>query len=134
MRPVAKPRIVVVDPDPATLERMCGLLALEFDILAAVEAPRSAFAIIATSRPEVVILDLSLRSSTGLETAWRLSTLAKPPHVVFVTADEGRELVTAAEDAGALGYVLKRNLASDLIPALKRALRGRRMFPVLSLL
>jgi DNA-binding NarL/FixJ family response regulator len=133
-RPGTRPRVVVADPDPALLERVRALLAAEFDVVATVVVPRTAFSIVASMHPDAVVLNLSLHSSSGLETAWRLSTLATPPQIVFLTAHEGNELVTPAEESGALGYVLIRHLASDLIPALRRALRGRRTFPVLSFL
>ena len=44
---------------------------------------------------------------------------------MFLTVHEEFDYVDAALKAGALGYVLKSELASDLVPCLRKALDGR---------
>jgi DNA-binding NarL/FixJ family response regulator len=60
---------------------------------------------------------------SGLEVSRRLSDLPNPPRIVFLTMNEDPEVAEAAEGAGASGYVLKRNLCTHLIAALRHALR-----------
>jgi DNA-binding NarL/FixJ family response regulator len=45
--------------------------------------------------------------------------------VLFLTVDEDPDLAEMAMAIGALGYVLKARLATDLIPAIRNALDGR---------
>ena len=55
--------------------------------------------------PAIAFLDIRMPGLTGLEVARRLSALAAPPLIVFVTAYDDHAL--AAFDAGAVDYVLK---------------------------
>ena len=55
--------------------------------------------------PAIAFLDIRMPGLTGLEVARRLSALATPPLIVFVTAFDDQAL--AAFDAGAVDYVLK---------------------------
>ncbi|KQW45604.1 MULTISPECIES: LytTR family DNA-binding domain-containing protein [unclassified Roseateles] len=55
--------------------------------------------------PAIAFLDIRMPGLTGLEVARRLSALAAPPLIVFVTAFDDHAL--AAFDAGAVDYVLK---------------------------
>ncbi|MFG6464425.1 LytR/AlgR family response regulator transcription factor [Roseateles sp. DXS20W] len=55
--------------------------------------------------PAIAFLDIRMPGLTGLDVARRLSTLAAPPLIVFVTAFDDHAL--AAFDAGAVDYVLK---------------------------
>ena len=61
-----------------------------------------------------------------------LSALPDPPRIVFLTVHEGADFLAAAREAGASGYVVKRNAGRDLIHALKQTLSGHRAFPELN--
>jgi DNA-binding NarL/FixJ family response regulator len=49
--------------------------------------------------------------------------------IVFLTVHRDLDYVQAALGTGALGYVLKAELASDLLPCLRKALVGRSFVP-----
>ena len=55
-----------------------------------------------------------------------------PPRIVFLTVHEGADYLAAALEAGASGYVVKRNAGRDLIHVLKQTLHGDRAFPELN--
>jgi two-component system, NarL family, nitrate/nitrite response regulator NarL len=61
---------------------------------------------------------------SGLEVSRRLSDLPNPPRIVILTMNEDPDVAEAAEAAGASGYVLKRNLCSHLVAALRHELKG----------
>ena len=44
---------------------------------------------------------------------------------MFLTVHDDVDYLRSALDAGALGYIVKRRLATDLVPALREALAGR---------
>jgi DNA-binding NarL/FixJ family response regulator len=46
--------------------------------------------------------------------------------VIFLTAHEDPDYIEAAWSVGALGYVVKSRIATDLLPAIREALQGRR--------
>jgi DNA-binding NarL/FixJ family response regulator len=62
---------------------------------------------------------------TGLEVAARLRAAGSTAALVFLTAHEDKELILAARNAGAIGYVVKARLASDLEQAVREARAGR---------
>ena len=71
------------------------------------------------------MLDISEPVLGGLEAAARLAGSEAPPRVVFLTVHEDPEFVDAARTAGGLGYVLKRRIATDLLPAIRAAQNGQ---------
>ena len=60
----------------------------------------------------------------GIETALQLKKEGLPVRVVFLTAHEDSDFMAAALATGAVGYVLRRRLTSDLILSLRTVLRG----------
>jgi NarL family two-component system response regulator LiaR len=74
--------------------------------------------------PDVVILNICMPRLNGIETARRLKEFDLYPKVVFLSGYADRDFVEAAFSAGALAYVLKPCLATDLIPAIQAALEG----------
>ena len=60
----------------------------------------------------------------GIEAACHLRELGSKARVVFLTVNAEPEFVEAAIFAGALGYVLKQSLASDLVPAIWAVMGG----------
>jgi DNA-binding NarL/FixJ family response regulator len=124
-----RPRVVLADDNQAILESVRQLLASDFDVIATVSDGQAAFDAVVALRPDAVVLDISMPRSTGLEVAKRLSVLPDPPRIVFLTVHEGGDFLAAARQAGASGYVFKRNAGSDLIRVLKQTLCGDSAFP-----
>jgi len=86
---------------------------------------RAAFEAAFVLKPEAVVFDISMPVLSGLAAAARLAESPQPPCVIFLTVHEDQDFVDAAFNVGALGYVLKRRLGTDLIPAIRAALAGR---------
>ena len=126
---MTRPRVVLPDDSQVILERVSQLLASDFDVVATVSDGQATYDAVVALRPEAVVLDISMPLSTGLDVARRLCALTDPPRIVFLTVHEGPEFLAAAQEAGALGYVLKRNAGSDLIRTLKQTLCGQPAFP-----
>jgi len=77
-------------------------------------------------KPDLVLLDVGLPSLNGIEVARRLRRLAIPPKIVFVSQESSPEIVREALNLGALGYVHKLRVQTDLLPAIEGALESRR--------
>jgi DNA-binding NarL/FixJ family response regulator len=125
-------RVVVADDHPIMLERVSRILSDDYDVVAAVGDGRAAVDAAAVLQPDIVILDISMPSLNGLEVAARLADCARVPRIVFLTVHEDPEFVDAARRVGACGYVLKRTVAGDLLPAIRLVLEGQPAFPALS--
>ena len=79
--------------------------------------------------PDVIVLDISMPGRSGLEVAAALRERACAAAIVFVSAHDDAEFIEVAQAAGALGYVFKPRLSSDLPEAVRAASAGRRFFP-----
>lgn len=75
--------------------------------------------------PDVIVLDISMPVMNGIEAVRRLKAAGSPAKIVFLTVHADQDYVSAALGSGALGYVLKSDLASDLLPCLREALLDR---------
>jgi DNA-binding NarL/FixJ family response regulator len=127
-----RPRVVLADDNKALLESVWRLLDPEFEVVATAADGQAAFDAVKAKRPDAIVLDISMPVAGGLDAAVRLSALPNPPRIVFLSVHESREFLDAARDAGASGYVFKRNACRDLISVLRQALAGERAFPQLT--
>ena len=76
-------------------------------------------------QPDVVVLDITMPILTGIEAARELHEARSMVKLVFLTVNEDAAFVRACLAEGALGYVKKSRMATDLIPAINDALCGR---------
>jgi DNA-binding NarL/FixJ family response regulator len=119
---MSRARIVLADDNESMLERAASLLAAEFDVVAKVHDGQEAVDAIARLKPDLAVFDISMPVMTGLEAAAAVAGINDPPRVVFLTIHEDEAFVAAARRVGAAGYVLKRDMFSDLVPAVIDAL------------
>ena len=118
--------VLLVDDHPAFLRQTQGVLAGEFQVLAALPDGTGLEAAVAEFQPDLIVLDITLPGTSGIELARRLKAAHGTAKVVFLTVHADPDYVRAAFDMGALGYVVKARLPSDLLTALHTALEGRR--------
>ncbi len=78
-------------------------------------------ALVETTKPDVVILDIKMPGADGLEAAGAI-TEARLAAVVVLTAFSQRDLIERARDAGALAYLVKPFQRAELVPAIEVAL------------
>ncbi|MGB0514070.1 MAG: LytR/AlgR family response regulator transcription factor [Wenzhouxiangellaceae bacterium] len=114
-------RVMVVDDEPPAVERMAALLADRDDAELVGCESRAARVIerCASLRPDVVLLDIEMPDSDGIEVARGLARGAHPPAVIFVTAHE--QYAVDAFGVAALDYLVKPVRRDRLARALERA-------------
>ena len=78
------------------------------------------------AQPDVVLMDIQLPDSTGVECTAKLKEQMPAVHIVIVTVYEDSERIFQALRAGACGYLLKRAEPEKVIAAIQEAQRGRR--------
>jgi len=118
-------KIVVVDDNPAFLSQVVSLLETEFDVVATAENGLLALESIRRYTPDVVVADLGMPVINGVELTRELKRVASRPVVVICSVENDQEIVEAARQAGALGYVFKSHMTRDLIKAVKLAAQGK---------
>jgi DNA-binding NarL/FixJ family response regulator len=122
MRAGARPRILLADDHQVILDQVTEHLAADFDIVAALRDGEAALGAVRALQPDAVVLDVSMPRMNGLEAAKRMAAMPAPPRIVFLTVHDDPAFITAAENVGAAGYVLKCNVCTQLVAALRRAL------------
>lgn len=120
------PRVFLADDLRDIRERVKELLKKDFDIVGSAQNGQEAIQAATVLNPELLVLDISMPGLDGIQVASRLRESGCKSKVVFLTMHEDRDYVEAAFSVGALGYVVKSRIASDLIPALQSALRGQK--------
>ncbi len=76
------------------------------------------------AHPDVVLMDIQLPDSNGVECTARIKELMPAIHIVIVTVYEDSEMIFRALRAGACGYLLKRAQPEKVIAAIQEAHEG----------
>lgn len=118
------PRVFLVDDQPEVLQVVAQVLSGEFQIIGAAEDGQRVLELVPSLSPDILVLDISVPLVNGIEVAFRLKEEGSAVKVVFLTVHADSDFVSAAMSAGALGYVHKPYLSTDLIPAIRQALAG----------
>jgi CheY-like chemotaxis protein len=74
---------------------------------------------------EVVLLDIGLPRLNGIEAARQIRNLSPKSKILFVSQESSADIVQAALETGAKGYVVKADAGRELIAALDAVLRGQ---------
>lgn len=119
-----KLRVVIAEDNPDVLRRLVALLGNEFEIVGKAENGKSALECILLQLPDVVILDLQMPFLNGLEVTRELKKITPIPAAVICSVQSDEETVEAALQAGAICYVFKSCMATDLGAAVKSAARN----------
>src|SRR5215467_3982730 len=120
-----KLKVVVADDNPAVLRELVSLLEAEFDVVSTAENGQLAFEYARRNEPDIVVLDLEMPLLNGIEVTRKLRKLGRTPAVVICSVESDPEIIEAAQQAGALGYVFKARMTRDLISAVKCAADGK---------
>ena len=118
-------RVLLADDHEAMLDRVAGLLATECDVVGTVTDGQQALDAVRELKPDVLVLDISMPVMNGIETARRLKEAGSETRIVFLTVHDDPNFAREALEAGALSYVIKQRIASDLVAAIKKAHAGR---------
>ena len=77
-------------------------------------------------RPDLILMDIGLPGLNGLEAARRIHDALPSAKIVFLTQEADVDVVEAAFNLGARGYIVKQQAETELLAALAAVLRGER--------
>jgi DNA-binding NarL/FixJ family response regulator len=121
-RPV---RVLIADDHPVFRDGLASLLATQPDIAVVATAGdgAEAVALAAEHRPDVVVMDLQMPDTDGVEATRRIVE-AGTAQVMVLTSYSDSERIIAALDAGAVGYLLKDADPEDVLQGIRAVSRG----------
>ena len=119
-------RTVIVDDHPLFRQGLRQMIAAEprFEVVAEAHDGASGLEEVRRSRPEVVILDITLPGMNGLEVARRLQANRSAAKVVILTMHGDEEVFNTAMNLDVKGYVLKENAANEILNCMKAVAAG----------
>jgi len=120
---MSKVRVLLADDHEGILMWAREVLSEEFEVVGAVRNGRDAVEEVQRLDPEVLVIDICMPVLDGLRAASQLCSTCRTK-VVILTIHDNRDFVEAAFAAGASAYVLKSEMASQLVPAIQQVLRG----------
>ena len=120
--------VLLVDDHPVYRRGLGVLLrAAGFDVVGEAASGLEAIAVVATHRPDVVLMDLGMPELGGTAATERILAEYPATRVVVVTMFGDEESVRAALAAGAVGYVLKDSPPAQVEAAVVAAASGARL-------
>jgi DNA-binding NarL/FixJ family response regulator len=124
-------RLLIVDDHQVFAEGLGVLFRAEpdFEPVAAVSDPGQVVGAVRSYQPDVVIMDVHLGDSNGIELTAQLMTQPVPPVVVVLTAYSDAGTAADAIRAGATGFVSKDGPAEHIVTAVRAAVLGGTWFP-----
>jgi DNA-binding NarL/FixJ family response regulator len=120
-----KPRVLLADDHKIVIEGLKNLLSDEFEIVGTVEDGRALVEKASTLYPDVIVADISMPQLNGIEAARQIKKTDKNIKIVFLTMHPDATYAANAFEAGASGFVLKHSASSELIRAIREAVKGR---------
>jgi DNA-binding NarL/FixJ family response regulator len=123
---MAKIRVVLADDHVPLMVEIREVLGEQFEILGSFVNGSQAVDATLRMDPDAIVLDISMPVLNGIQAARRLQAANCQTKIIFLSMHDDPDFVAAAFSAGACGYVIKSRLSTDLAPAIREALIGRR--------
>ena len=121
-----KSRVFLVDDHPLVREGLANLINEQNDLIVCGEAEDSAGAIsgIAKTRPDVALVDISLKNESGLELVKNLESQFPLVALIVLSMHDEALYAERALRAGARGYVMKRESTKSVLASIRRVMEG----------
>src|SRR2546421_12765350 len=121
-----KRRVFIVDDHPLVRDGLANFINQQADLAVCGEAEDSAGAIagIESCRPDVALIDISLKNESGLELVKTLQAQFAQVALIVLSMHDEALYAERALHAGARGYVMKRETTKNVLTAIRRVIEG----------
>ena len=118
--------IAIVDDHKSTRELIADLIRDEsrFECVGVFPDAAAAMKDIPALKPSIVLMDINMPGKNGIECVGELKPLMPDTDFVILTVYDQTDYIFKALSNGAVGYLLKRSIVSELIPALEDVAAG----------
>ncbi|HEX5830275.1 MAG TPA: response regulator transcription factor [Gemmatimonadaceae bacterium] len=119
-------RVVLVDDHAIVRSGLRAVLGAAPDIEVVGEASdgRAALDVVSRTRPDVVVMDLTMSEMDGMTATRELAARPDPPRVLVLTMHQEEEYLLPVLEAGASGYLVKSTADRELVDAVRTVARG----------
>jgi DNA-binding NarL/FixJ family response regulator len=119
-------RIVLADDHVLVRQSLKSLLEREgFQVVAEASDGQQALRDVASLQPDVAIMDISMPTINGLNAAREMSRSSPKTKTILLTQHDESQYIREALEVGVRGYVLKNQVANDLLVAIQQVTRGQ---------
>jgi two-component system, NarL family, response regulator NreC len=119
-------RVLLADDHALIRQGLKALLEKQgFQIVCEASDGQETIRSVATTQPDVAIMDISMPVLNGVDAARELRKLSPKTKVILLTQHDEDQYVTESLRVGVSGYVLKSQAAHDLVHAIQDVCRGR---------
>ena len=121
-----KNRVLLVDDHPIVRQGLAELISRQADLTICGEAGdvHEAFTLIAKLRPDMAVIDVSLKDASGLELIKTLKVQDPNLPLLVLSMHDESLYAERALRAGALGYVMKQEASHKIVDAIRCVLKG----------
>jgi DNA-binding NarL/FixJ family response regulator len=128
MEDISVIHILLVDDHPVVRQGLAAIIGTQKDMMVVGEAEsgEEAIAIFAAKKPDVTLMDLRLPDMSGIDVAGRLHATWPQARIMMFTSFAREEEIHDALKAGALSYIRKGALPSELLEAVRVVHAGKR--------
>jgi DNA-binding NarL/FixJ family response regulator len=121
-----KRRVFIVDDHPLFRERLSQLIGHELDmeVCGEAETAQRAIQLIREASPDLAIVDITLKASSGLELIKSIKALSVSVPILVLSMHDESLYAERALRAGATGYITKNQAADEVLLAVRRVLSG----------
>ena len=119
-------RILLADDQPLVCEAVASLLRTNYKIVGSVEDGQALIEAAMRMKPDVIVTDISMPVLDGIKAASILRDSGSRSQIIFLAIHQDLDFIKACFAAGALGYVTKPRMSTDLLFAIEEALVGNR--------
>ena len=126
MKAEEKIRVVVVDDHPMVRQMLKHMIGQQADMTVCGEADsiQEALGIIETTRPDIAVVDITLKGSSGLELIKNLKAQDIDVPVLVLSMHDEELYAERAIRAGARGYITKTEDSEEIMVAIRKVLAG----------
>ena len=118
-------RIVLADDHVLVRQGLKSLLEREgFQVVAEASDGQEALGHVQSLQPDIAVMDISMPTLNGLNAAREMRRSSPKTKTILLTQHDESQYIREALEAGVKGYVLKSQVASDLLLAIRQVSRG----------
>jgi len=122
-------KILIVDDHELIRSGLANLLAQhKYDVVAEAATSSQALALINTHKPEIVLVDINLGSSSGIDLIKEMKKSGSKSKFVVLTMQDDNQTLESAKEAGAIAFITKSAPTDSLLEILQAITTGSDKF------